>query len=341
MADLFLTKHNLLHDGGLRDTVNIGKELFWRNSCQVEEVNTALGAQFNGIDLGEMTIVYLTFGSEISIDPVANHQHLIVQTTLTGNSCTRNGKQSVYTSPNDIAVINPSLPTRITFQPGCAHLALKIDRSLIRNTLSELLRQQVNNDLEFDLLSAQGEVSQRAWLETIRYLCKFYDKPEHLLIRNQHLLKSHFDITACCLLTALRHNYSAQLQDDHLTAAPRHVRRACEYIEHNIKEPISMIDLCQVTDVTERTLQNGFKNHLGQTPSAFIRSRRLHHIHEALQRADENTNVSRIMWEHGVNNPGLWANHYRQRYGCYPSETLSSSINYPPFTTRKSSSFLN
>ena len=147
MAYLPLAKHKLLHDGDLQDTVNIGSELFWRNNCQSEEVDAPLGAQFNGVDLGEMAIVYLTFGSQVSIDPVVNHQHLIVQTTLTGNSSTQNGKQFINTVPNDIAVIDPSLPTRITFEPGCAHLVLKIHRSLIANKLSELLRQQVNDDV--------------------------------------------------------------------------------------------------------------------------------------------------------------------------------------------------
>lgn len=324
MAYLPLGKHNLLHDGDLRDTVNIGNELFWRNNCQAEEIGTSLGAQFNGVNLGDMAIVYLTFDSQVSIEPVENREHLIVQTTLTGNSSTRNGRQSINTVPNDIAVIDPSLPTRISFEPGCAHLVLKINRALIGAKLSELLRQQVKDDLVFNLMSAQNDASHRAWLETMKYLCIFYDKPDHLLVRNKHILQSHFDIATCTLLTSLQHNYSAQLTDDRLTAAPRHVRRACEYIEHNIKIPIAMSELCQITDVTERTLQNGFKKHLGQTPSAFIRSRKLHHIHQALQTAEGDTNVSRIMWEYGVNNPGLWANLYFKQYGCYPSETLSA-----------------
>ncbi|MCB1695057.1 MAG: AraC family transcriptional regulator [Pseudomonadales bacterium] len=322
-----LSKHRLLRDGDLRETVDIGSTLFWRNDCQTEEVDKSLGAQFNGINLGDMTIAYLTFDSRVSIAPAEESQHLLVQSTLKGNGNTRNGRQSFNTMPNDIAVIDPSLPTRITFEPGCAHLVLKVTRRLIEGKLSELLRRQINDDLVFDVISPRGNTSHHAWFETMKYLCTFYDMPDQLLQSNRHVLQSQLDLTSCTLLTALKHNFSDRLADSRLVASPRHVRRACEYIESNIKFPISMGELCQVTDVTERTLQHGFKKHLGQTPSAFIRSRRLHHIHQALLSAEAHTNVSRVMWEYGVSNPGLWAKLYFRQYGCHPSATLNSRIN--------------
>ena len=80
--DIPLAKHSLLRDGDLRDAVNVGNELFWRNSCEADDIGTPIGAQFNGVNLGDMAIVYLTFESRVSIEPVEDSRHLLVQLSL-------------------------------------------------------------------------------------------------------------------------------------------------------------------------------------------------------------------------------------------------------------------
>lgn len=321
-----LATHNLLHNGNIRDVINVGNQLFWQNRCESGDPGGLIKAQFNGLNLGPISIVYLTFGADVTIEPVCNEQHFIVQTTLSGQSTTQNGRRVVLTKPSDIAVIDASLPTKIHFKQGCAHLVLKIDRGLINLKLQALLQQEINQPVTFDLLTQPNDACKKAWMETMNFLCSFYDKPSPQILQNQHLLNSHIDMAACTLISSQPHNYSERLNIDQLSAAPRHVRRVCEFIDANIKGVISMNELCEVSKTTERTLQNAFRKYMGQTPTTFIQSRRLHHLHQALKNAKGYTNVSRIMWEHGINNPGRWAQLYFKRYGCYPSETLSGSI---------------
>lgn len=324
MNDRPLEKHKLLQHGTLKETVNAGRELFWRNRCESGD-QELIDAQFNGINFGPISIAYLAFGAPVVIEPEHNDQHFIVQTTVKGHSTTKNGVRQVTTTPSDIAIIDASLPTKICFDRGCSHLVLKIDRSLIDLKLQALLQQSINDHVAFELLSGHNEAGKSAWMQTLNFLCAFYDKPAQEILQNEHLLQSHIDVVTTTLISSQQHNYSERLNDDRYVGAPRHVRRACEYIDDHIKDVLSMSDLCQVCNVTERTLQNGFKKYLGQTPSAFIQSRRLHHIHQALQSSDGKENVSRIMWEYGANNPGRWAKLYTQRYGCFPSDTLKAS----------------
>ena len=140
----------------------------------------------------------------------------------------------------------------------------------------------------------------------------------------KNILESHVDMVASTLLNMQKHNYYDKLYVEDSISTPRHVRRACEYIEQHIREKITLNILCDKVGVSQRTLQTGFKKYLGQSPVEFIRNRRLHYIHAALNESKGKTNVSRIMWEFGVNNPGLWANIYKERYGCYPSDTLNN-----------------
>lgn len=326
MVNAPLATHNLLKNGDIHDAVKIGNQLFWQNSCRPEKDGELINAQFNGVNLGPISIVYLSFGAEVSIEPLRNEQHFIVQTTLRGHSRTQNGSRQVATRASDIAIIDASLPTKITFNQNCAHLVLKIDRGVVNRTLQELLQQDIRHPVAFDLLGKPNDASRRAWLETMNFLCTFYNKPTQQILQSEHVLKSHINMASCTLINSQQHNYSERLLDDWRNVAPVHVRRACEYIDANITEVIAMADLCAISHVTERTLQNGFKRYLGESPSAFIQSRRLYHLHQALQNADGHTNVSQIMWEIGINNPGRWAKLYFNRYGCYPSDTLRKNV---------------
>ena len=80
-----------------------------------------------------------------------------------------------------------------------------------------------------------------------------------------------------------------------------------------------MSDLCRISNVTNGRCKTALKTSRPDS-SEFIQSRRLHHLHQALQNAAGQTNVSRIMWEHGINNPGRWAQLHFKRYGCYPQK---------------------
>ncbi len=324
MPNQLLAEHKILQDGNIVDTVNIGRELLWSNRCQTAADGPSLDAQFNGIDLGPITIVYLTFGSDITIEPAKTDQFFIVQTTLEGTSTTTNGDFSVKTSRNDIAIIDPLLPTKISFTPGCAHLVLKIERQLLDSKLQTLLNQKLGDTIKFDHLSVDNDVSKKSWIETMNFLCKFYEKPYSARLTAKNIVESHVDMVASTLLNMQKHNYFDQLNVENSVSTPRHVRRACEFIEQNIREKITLATLCNEVGVSQRTLQTGFKKYLGQSPMEFIRNRRLHYIHAALNESHGKTNVSRIMWEFGVNNPGLWANIYKKRYGCYPSESLNN-----------------
>lgn len=312
----------MLQHGNIRETVNIGKELLWSNRVQMTGDATSLDAQFNGIDLGTVTIIYLSFGSDVSIEPLRTDRYFIIQTTLEGTSTTKNGTDTVTTQSNDIVIIDPTLATKISFTPGCAHLVLKIERQFLESTLQSLLNCSLNETIKFDSPLIDNHVGKKSWIDTMNFLCEFYEKPYSAGLTAKTIVNSHCNMIASTILSMQNHNYSEQLHREKSQATPRHVRRACEFIDKHIKEKINLDMLSRQVGVTQRTLQTGFKKYLGQSPSEFIRDRRLHYIHTALIENDGKTNVSRIMWEFGINNPGLWANIYKKRYGCYPSESI-------------------
>jgi len=100
------------------------------------------------------------------------------------------------------------------------------------------------------------------------------------------------------------------------------VKKARDYIEEHLDQPISMATLSELCGVSVRTLQNGFRQFLQQAPVEYIRDRRLALVHESLQRGNAFETVTDILLRHGINSFGHFSSAYRQRYGCLPSDTL-------------------
>ena len=325
MNSLPLTLHNILENGDTSSAISAGEKLFWSHRFKRPPAQP-IGAHFNGLNIGPMSLAYLSFSETVSIEPEPNDRDFLLQVTINGNSTSINGNKKIITQHNDIAMIDPSLTTVITFSPGCSHFALRLDRETLEKTLENTIRTTLKEPVKFDFLFEGNQQNRQACIETMRYLCRFYGTPNPLFENNNQLHTAQAEMIALTLINSLNHNYSEHVHNEKYLASPRHVRQACELIESKIHESISITHLCNETDVSARTLQNGFKKYLGLSPSEYIRERRLEHIHKTLQNADKNTNVSRIMWEYGISNPGLWANFYYKKYGCYPSETFKKTI---------------
>ena len=319
-----LTQYNLLENGDIARIIDVGGQIFWENRCRSLSDDHKVGAEFNGLNLGPMSLAYLSFSKEVTIEPEFNDSFILVQTTLDGCSATWNGNSCVETGTNDTLVVDPLLPTTVSLRPGCAHFVLKLERRLVEEKLRTVSGCDPGGRLRFEF-ALSDESARRSWIETMRFLCRFYGMPNPLFDRDAVIHRGHAEMVAYTLLRCQRHNYSDILDAGAgRVATPRCVRIATEYIEENIKTNISLSEISQQAGVTERTLQNGFKRHLGMSPSEFIRSRRLHHIHRELADAGKRSNVSQIMWRYGISNPGLWAKYYQQKYGCYPAQTLKS-----------------
>jgi AraC-like DNA-binding protein len=84
-----------------------------------------------------------------------------------------------------------------------------------------------------------------------------------------------------------------------------------------------MAEICQVLEVSHRTLHAYCKAHLGMSPSYYLYLRRMQMTRRALRRADPGeTTVSGIARRYGFGEPGRFAALYRAQFGELPSTTL-------------------
>ncbi len=86
---------------------------------------------------------------------------------------------------------------------------------------------------------------------------------------------------------------------------------------HNIEEPVSFHDLSQITGMSRRQMERHFKQFLGESPMAAYRNIRLDRA-RALVVETEMT-VAEIATACGFNSIGVFARHYKERFGSSPS----------------------
>jgi AraC family ethanolamine operon transcriptional activator len=101
------------------------------------------------------------------------------------------------------------------------------------------------------------------------------------------------------------------------------VKQAQRWMLEHPLEPITLAALCQEMHVSRRCLIQGFREHLGMGPMAFLKLQRLHGVRRILIGADpELQRIGPVATEWGFLNPGHFARDYRQLFGERPRETL-------------------
>jgi len=111
------------------------------------------------------------------------------------------------------------------------------------------------------------------------------------------------------------------------------VRRAQDYIQAHIHNPITLKDIYTVLEVSRRTLFYSFESVFGVTPMEYIKAQRLQGARRALKQADPQTaSAAAIAHQWGFWNSGHFAKAYKAMFNELPSQTLSYANDTINFT---------
>jgi AraC-like DNA-binding protein len=106
--------------------------------------------------------------------------------------------------------------------------------------------------------------------------------------------------------------------------AHSHVRQRVEaYLEGHLLEPVYLADLCSATGVSERTLEQVFRESYGVSPLRYLKLRRLNLARQRLRDGmPEQTRVTDVALDCGFWELGRFAMEYAAVFGESPSHTL-------------------
>jgi AraC family transcriptional regulator, ethanolamine operon transcriptional activator len=101
------------------------------------------------------------------------------------------------------------------------------------------------------------------------------------------------------------------------------VKKAEDCVLARAGDHVTVSDLCRVAAVSERALQNAFREVMGLTPLAYLTRVRLHRVREALLEGTQGTTtVSAEALKWGFWHFGEFSRAYKSCFGELPSDTL-------------------
>jgi AraC-like DNA-binding protein len=281
------------------------------------------GSRLSAANLRHLTLGLVCFGVETSVDPGALGSYH-VNVPIAGAVESHCGQRQTVAVPGTAAVFTPR---EHTFLPRWGHdatqLCIKISRRTLDDELEALLGHPVPSWVRFDLALDVTSGPGRSWLDTLRLLLSELDSPDSLLHRSERHREYLERLVIGGLVLAQRHDYADELRAPRPPARPRSIKRVVEAVEAAPERPWSLTDLARCAGVSGRRLQQGFAEHVGMSPMAYLRRVRLERAHHDLRTGL--WPVTDVAYRSGFTNLGRFANAYRERFGETPSETLRRS----------------
>ncbi|SFI67244.1 transcriptional regulator, AraC family [Streptosporangium canum] len=281
-----------------------------------------LAARFHSAQLGAVRMNYLDYGTDVRIEPGELESFFLVQIPLAGRSLIRCGGQEIVSTSRLASLPSPSEHLDMRWEAGCPQLIVKFDRTAVEGALELMLGERLDRPIVFDLGMDMTAGWARAWRSMADLIIGEAEHGDGLAV--QPLAIAHLEnAMLTSLLTMQPSNYRARLNTPRPPAVPKVVRRAMEFIDGHAHQPLTTDDVARAVAVSGRSLQEGFRRHLGLTPMTYLRDVRLGRVHEELVTGDPaRCTVTGVAARWGFLHQGRFAAAYRARYGQTPSHTL-------------------
>ncbi|OBG29506.1 AraC family transcriptional regulator [Mycobacterium sp. 852002-51057_SCH5723018] len=272
--------------------------------------------------MGLVTVSEIVLGADMSMDAgeVCGAYRIVVP--LSGRIEGVSRGSSLTTGPGVASVYAPEGHTAARWAGGSRLISLKIDRSAVDDALSDALGRQVTSQPDFTPVMPTNAAPTRSWVNMVVLLKEQLFRPDAVL--NHPLVGLPFvDSLVRGFLLAAEHPHRGALGRDERLGAPRAICAAVEIIEGEADLPLTLSSIAARCHVSVRSLQQGFRQHLGTSPMAYLREVRLRRAHQTLLRSDPSTvTVASVAYHWGFTNLGRFAAAHAARYGETPTETL-------------------
>jgi AraC-like DNA-binding protein len=273
------------------------------------------------IQLGPLTVGQLRFDAPVSVVTAELDGYHVMLPTV-GRLLARQAGNEVAANPETAAVFSPGKPVYVRHDAPVTELDVKIERPALEAELEALLGRPVTGPIELPPAMSLRTGPGRSWS---RLVCLVRDEFGHprSLIRHPLIAEQLRHSVLSGLLLCLPHRYSDELMAPARPGPPRAIRRALDAIHGEPERAFSVADLAAIAGMSVRSLQEGFRQHVGSAPMTYLQHVRLVRAHETLRRADpQRVTVASVAHRWGFAHLGRFASAYRSRFGISPSETL-------------------
>ena len=276
----------------------------------------------NGVQLGDALFAFNRFGTDTVVDGGRIDGAVVVSvgvgapmvSEVDGERVSYTRNAVIFSPPRRGIHHRAAAGGEFTLRIGAEDLHRRLEAALDR-----YVRQPIRFGIQVDLESVQG----RHLRSLIRHLGECAESDPAIL--ESPLIRAGYDDLVVSWLLGLPSNYSEELRGDPIPrVAPEVVRRAEEFLEAHVLEPVTIDRVVAECGCSRRALFDAFRRSRGYTPMEFLRNRRLDRARLALQQAPPGATVASVAHECGFAHLGRFAGAYRRRFGELPGDTLRS-----------------
>lgn len=155
---------------------------------------------------------------------------------------------------------------------------------------------------------------------------QLYQRLVDTFSENQRDREVLIDLGISELLVRMLQDKSRQLVLQHCSQLLGHnaLQSAISYIKQNLKQPISIQNLCKSAGMGRSKLYLEFKRHLGCTPQAFIVEQKLY---AAAVKLKQGKAVTQVCYDYGFSELSYFSRRFKQTFGCSPKQYQSHDFN--------------
>jgi AraC-like DNA-binding protein len=280
-----------------------------------------LDACHHTVDLGGFSLNYVQYGADVVIEPGQLGSFFLLQIPLAGHARISAGRDNVEASPLQATLLSPSLNVQMRWSADCGKLLLQLPREEMERTLQALLGRGLKDPIEFKPGLALDTGPGQRIADMVSMLRADVESAAPVFGRRGAGPQLR-EALMVALLKSVPHNYTERLQAPAPGIAPRHVRRAEEFMRANAPEPITVADIAAAGGVSIRALQDGFRQFRDTTPMEALRQLRLDGAYAALCSPEPGDSVTSVALRWGFTHLSRFSISYSDRYRELPSETL-------------------
>lgn len=317
-----LTRHPLFETKEVDEVSSFLSKVYCPIKVEPIGRRTPFEFRMSSATLGPVTIGLGSFRRGVEIHNEAVLDKFFLCQSRRGRGMLRNPGIDVPIFPGlSAAIACPLVSGRLLHASGYRSLTVAVLRQTIESALIALCDITRPFQLQFEpgfiISSGAGAYVMRL----IQFIVTELDKRSSIL-GSPLITASLTDALVFGLLTGQNHNHTALFQARTRSAGPRYVRQIEEYLEANSSEPVSLLELSELTGMSIRAIQAGFKAYRGYSPMAFLRERRLKLANRCLLGSPPGTHVTEVAFRCGFAHTGRFSVAYRERFGESPKDTL-------------------
>lgn len=220
--------------------------------------------------LGPITVLDINFHDDVWVNGGEVRPHYHVTVPVAASVTGKDSRPCFVSEPGSVGVYGREGKACVSRYVG-RMLAVMIDRHAVEDALAGALGRSITSQIDCRPVMATTAPAVRSWLTMVSLFTEQLFEPGSPL--QQPMVGLPFaESIVHGLLLATDHSYRAALEAEPAEPEPPAVRAAIDVIETEADQLLTVSVLAERGYVSVRTLQQGFRYHLGVTPMAYLRA---------------------------------------------------------------------